>query len=98
MTDKAKAYVRTVWPVLLGHVAAYLIAAGRPLGLHLDSAVAFELAGFLCSTAVYVAGSELEQVRGTGRLARWSRGLGRLVLSLGLDIGRPAYPVFPYGR
>jgi hypothetical protein len=92
MTDKSKAYVRTLWPIVLGHVAAYLVAAVRPFGLHLDTATALEVAGFVCSAVVYVAGSELERVRGTGRLASSARGVGRFVLSVGLDFGRPVYP------
>jgi hypothetical protein len=89
MTDKARSYVRTLWPVLLGHVAAWL--ADRLGVLGMDSATAVLLVGSVATALVYVLGRELERVKRTGRLgdvARWS---GRFLLSLGLDVGQPIY-------
>lgn len=91
MTDKAKAWIRTLWPVLIGHLAVWLMIALGLLHIPVDSGFAAELAGFLAGGFVYVAGYELERVRGSGRLARSVRWLGRFLLSLGVSTGRPTY-------
>lgn len=92
MTDKARAYVRTVWPMLLGHLVAWVVAGLAPFGLVVDSAVAFEALGFVSAVLVYVAGYELERFPGPSRAAQVARSAGRFLISLGLPIGRPEYP------
>lgn len=89
MTDKARSYVRTLWPVLLGHLAAWL--ADRLGVLGVDSATAALLVGTIASMLVYAAGRELERVKRSGRVGDAARWLGRLLLSLGLDTGQPVY-------
>lgn len=92
MTDKAKAYLRTLWPLLIGHVAAWIVIGSGLLHVPVDPALAAELAGFLLGGFVYVAGYELERVKGAGWLARSARAVGRFLISLGVDVGRPTYP------
>jgi hypothetical protein len=92
MTDKARSYVRTLWPVLLGHLAAWAVVQLAPFGVEVNSAQVVTVLGFVLAGLVYVAGRELERVSGSGRIATGARWAGRFLLSLGLDIGQPLYP------
>lgn len=93
MTDRLASYVRTLWPLVLGHLAAILIAAvARATGVELHSAVALELVSLVASGAVYGSGRWLESRVGEHLAARAARWLGRMVLSIGLTTGAPTYP------
>lgn len=87
MTDKAKSAIRTAWPMLLGHLAAWLVASAAPLGIEIDSVFAAEALGWALGTLVYLAGRFLER-------RDWpvNRAAGRFLLSLGFDLGQPLYP------
>lgn len=99
MSNTIAARVRTWWPLLLGHLAAVLVAWAQPalihlapLGVHIDQAVAYEVLSFLLAGAVWEAGRFLERWPARGRAAGPARALGRFLLSLGLRTGQPLYP------
>src|SRR5690606_42062634 len=61
MPDRLAAYVRTYWPMVLGHVATALAAwLGTRLGVSVDSVVAYELIALTASAGVYALGRWLE--------------------------------------
>ena len=89
-TDQIAGRIRTWWPIFLGHIAAVLVSyVLTKTGIHVDSAVAFEVLGFLLGGAVYELGRWLEKQPSPA-----FQRVGRFVLSLGLDVGAPTY----YGR
>jgi hypothetical protein len=92
VTDKARSYVRTLWPVLLGHLAAWIVVKTTPFGFHVDTAQTVTIIGFVLAALVYGLGRELERTAGSGRAAAGARWVGRFLLSLGLDVGQPLYP------
>jgi len=101
--DWLAARLRTVWPMLLGYAAAWLLLVGAPvvdglrstLGVEItDAQVALAL-GVALGALIYEAGQWLENRRGDGRLARLARGLGRLLLSIGVHVGPPTYGLPP---
>ena len=74
MRDRAIAVVRTLWPALIGHAAAWLLVGTGALGLELDPAAAQQAAGWTLFAAVYCLGRWLESQRGPSwpaRVARW---------------------------
>jgi hypothetical protein len=89
MTDKARSYVRTLWPVLIGHLAAWL--ADRLGVLGVDSTTAALLVGSIATMLVYGLGRELERVKRPDRIGTFARAVGRLLLSVGVDTGQPIY-------
>lgn len=92
MSDRLAAYVRTYWPLLLGHLAALLTAwIATRLGVTIDDALVYEALALGLSAAVYAAGRVLEDVAGDSTPARAARLAGRWLLSLGLDTGQPVY-------
>jgi hypothetical protein len=94
MPDRIAGYVRTYWPLLLGHLAAILTAwLARHLGLTIDSTIAYEGLALGLSGAVYAAGRWLEVRPGTSLPARAARWVGHWLLSLGLPTGPPSYPL-----
>lgn len=96
MSDRLAAYVRTYWPLLLGHLAAIITgAASARFGVTIDSAIVYELLALGLSAAVYAAGRWLEDRAGDGALATLARVVARWLLSLGLDTGQPVYGLPP---
>ncbi|MEV7268394.1 hypothetical protein AB0N38_33045 [Micromonospora aurantiaca] len=96
MSDRLAAYLRTYWPLLLGHLAAVLTAwlAARA-GIRVDQAWVYEALALGLSAAVYAAGRWLEDRDGDGTLAVAARLAGRWILALGLDTGKPVYGLPP---
>lgn len=92
VSDSAAAWLRTVWPVLVGHVAGWLVAwlAART-GVRVDEGWMVEALGLAGTAVVYGAGRWLEARRGPGVVAVAARWLGRLLLSAGVATGRPVY-------
>src|SRR5690606_11849695 len=92
MPDRLAAYVRTYWPMVLGHVATALAAwlGGRP-GVSVDSVAAYELIALTASAGVYALGRWLETRAGDGVWPRVARAAGRWLLALGLHTGQPTY-------
>lgn len=87
MSDRSASYIRTMWPLFLGHLAALLVAfAADRFGVHLNDALAFEFVGFAASALVYLLGRKLENSRVTVL-----RGAGHFILSLGLATTQPTY-------
>lgn len=87
MSDRWASYIRTWWPLFLGHVAALLVAfLATKLGFQLDGALAFEIVGFAASALIYWLGRKLENAE-----AGWAKALGKFILSLGLSTGQPTY-------
>ncbi|MFG2059655.1 hypothetical protein ACGFI9_37155 [Micromonospora sp. NPDC048930] len=99
MPDKWSARIRTLWPMLLGYLAAQLLDVGAPvaawahttLGVTVTEQQVAAALGVVLGYAVYEAGRWLERRAGTGRLAEAARLVGRLLLSLGLTTGQPVY-------
>ncbi|WP_018219151.1 hypothetical protein [Salinispora vitiensis] len=92
VSDRAAAYIRTVWPMALGHVAALVAAylAARS-GIRMDETWLIEVMALAAGAAIYAAGRWLEQRTGTSGVARSARWLGRWVLSIGIHTGTPVY-------
>jgi hypothetical protein len=87
LDDKIKARIRTVWPILLGHVATFAVAMILRLsGIEVDSAVIIELTSALASWGIWEAGRRLE-TSGNKYLAP----LGRWLISAGREIAQPNY-------
>lgn len=87
MSDKWASYIRTWWPLFLGHVAALLVTwVAARFGVEIDGALAFEAVGFAASAIVYWLGRKLEN-SGNSILAA----VGRFILSLGLVPAQPTY-------
>ncbi len=100
VTDQLAARIRTLWPMLLGYLAAQLLHLGAPvaawthtaLGITVTEQQVAAVLGLVLGYGVYETGRWLEHRTGTGRTARTARVLGRLLLSLGLPTGPPTYP------
>lgn len=100
MSDQVRAWVRTVWPMLLGQLAVWLLGqswapavvdwAGG-LGVEVTQERVVAALGLVLGAAIYSGGRWLERRTGTGRWARWARVVGRLVLALGIPTGQPVY-------
>lgn len=99
LPDWAAARIRTVWPMVVGYVAARLIVVGAPVATWLERNLGLQVTepqvavgvGIILGYLVYEAGRWLERRRGTGWRARFARGAGRWLLSLGLPTGQPTY-------
>jgi len=88
VSDQLAARLRTVWPLLLGHAAAYLVAAIlRLTGVQVDSGVAVEALSFLASWGIWEAGTWLEK-----RPNPVAQMVGRWLVSAGQVVGPPTYP------
>lgn len=101
LTDAAASRIRTVWPMAIGAIAAWLITrawaapilhALDQLGMPVTRAVLATAISWALGALVYLAGRWLEGRHGQSRAARWARAAGRWVLSLGLKTGQPTYP------
>jgi len=91
VSDQLAARLRTVWPLLLGHAAAWLAALIlRHTGLQLDSALVLEALSFAASWAIWEAGTWLEK-----RPNPVAQVVGRWLVSAGQVIGPPTYPEQP---
>lgn len=91
MSDRAASYIRTMWPIILGHAAAILVTfLATKFGVHVDGALAFEAVGMVASALVYWLGRNLENSSIT-----LLRGVGHFILSLGLATAQPTYATAP---
>ena len=91
MSDRAASYIRTMWPIVLGHAAALLVTyLATKFGIHVDGALAFEAVGMVASALVYWLGRNLENSR-----IELLRGAGHFILSLGLATTQPTYATAP---
>jgi hypothetical protein len=87
MSDTLAARIRTAWPLLLGHVAAFLVAwVLRLTGVEIEVGLALEAVSFAASWAIWELGRRLEA--STSQIAQT---IGRWLLSAGKDIGAPIY-------
>jgi hypothetical protein len=94
MPDRIAGYVRTIWPLVLGHLAAFLAAwVGARVGITVDATWVYELLAVALVTVIYAGGRWLEVRPGTSTPARVARAVGHWVLSLGLPTGPPSYPL-----
>jgi hypothetical protein len=98
LPDRLAAWVRTLWPLAIGHIAAWALLRLNTLGVPADQTLVVEVVAVVATAVVYGAGRWLETRTGEGRAARVARGLGRWVLSLGLETGPPVYPNRPGTR
>jgi hypothetical protein len=99
MSDTIKARVRTWWPLIVGHLAAWLLIRAAPLldwlaglGIVVTDAEVAVVVGLVLAGAVWETARWLERRTGPGRWARVARAIGRWLISLGLHTGAPAYP------
>lgn len=94
MSDGLKSHIRTYWPIALGYLSTIVVVPlAAKLGLNISGEAAYALTGAVMSLVVYSLGRWLET-----RDAPMLRGIGRLLLSLGLNVGQPSYeppPVRP---
>lgn len=87
MSDATRAFIRTIWPMILGALAAMLVtAAARWLGYDLDSGLALSLVTVAAGAVIYKLGHVLERSD-----VALLRGIGHFLLSLGADLGQPVY-------
>lgn len=99
ISDPLAARVRTVWPMLLGYLAARLLVLGAPVADWLRDALGVEVTqpqvaaalGIILGWIIYEAGRWLEKRAGDSGPARLARKLAQLLLSLGLVTGQPVY-------
>jgi uncharacterized membrane protein len=89
LSDRATAYLRTLWPLLLGHLTAWALTHVDALGLPVNNVLVAEIVAFAATAVVYAAGRWAEECRSRAWWARAARGAGRILLSLGLDTGGP---------
>lgn len=98
MSNRLAAYIRTYWPLLIGHLTALVVAyVATRFGFVLDSLIVYEILAVVLTGAVYAAGRWLENRGGDGALAVAARAVARWLLALGLDTGQPVY-VQPEGK
>lgn len=87
LDDVLKARLRTVWPLIVGHVAALLAwLTLRAFGIQVDQAAMIEVASLLLTWGAWEVGRRLE-ASGNNLLA----GIGRWLISAGIAVGPPAY-------
>ncbi|MEW2383395.1 hypothetical protein AB0873_15070 [Micromonospora sp. NPDC047707] len=96
MSDRLAAYVRTCWPLLIGHLTALAVAyVAARWGITIDSLIVYEILAVVLTGVVYAAGRWLEDRTGDSVFAVAARALARWLLSLGLDTGQPIYGLPP---
>jgi hypothetical protein len=96
VSDRLAAYVRTYWPLLIGHLTAYAVAAvADRFGVVIDSLIVYEFLAVGLTGLVYAVGRWLEGRTGESWLAVAARVIARWLLSLGLDTGQPTYGLPP---
>jgi hypothetical protein len=87
MSDQLAARLRTAWPLLLGHLAAFLVAwVLRLTGIQIEVGLALEAVSFGASWAIWELGRRLEA--SSNPIAQ---AVGRWLLSAGKDVGAPTY-------
>lgn len=99
ISDHLAARLRTVWPMLLGWLAAWLLVAGAPvvswlstaLDIHVTHAQVVALLGVAAGWAVYELGRWLEGRPGDSRAAVIARAAGSWLLAAGITTGPPTY-------
>ncbi len=88
MNDLVIARIRTWWPVFLGHLVALLVTwLASTVGIHVDSAIAFEALGAAASLGVWELGRWLEHPDNPP----WMTKAGSWLLALGAAVGPPTY-------
>ena len=96
MSDRLAAYVRTYWPLLIGHLTALVVAyVAAQWGITIDSVIVYEILAVTLTGLVYAAGRWLESRTGEGPMSLAARIVARWLLSLGLDTGQPTYGLPP---
>ncbi len=99
LSDKLASRLRTMWPVLLGYLAAQLLVVVAPitgwlhtaLGVDITEQQAATLLGVMLAWLIWELGRWLEDRRGDGWPTRIARAVGRWLLALGLNTGQPHY-------
>lgn len=85
--DQLKAFIRTMWPVIVGGLTGLLVTwIGDKIGIEVDSNVVMVAVTTVLVGIIYGLGRWLEK-RDNAFLA----GLGRWLVSLGMDLGQPTY-------
>jgi hypothetical protein len=96
VSDRLAAYVRTYWPLLIGHLTAYVVTTvAARWGVTIDSLIVYEILAVTLTGTVYAVGRWLEDRTGESWLAVAARIIARWLLSLGLDTGQPTYGLPP---
>lgn len=92
--DQLKAFVRTIWPAIVAQIAALIVTyLGDKMGIEVNSNAVFGVVTVVLLAAIYGAGRWLEK-----RDNAYAAGLGRWLVSLGMDLGQPTYVKQPDGR
>ncbi|PZG18990.1 hypothetical protein C1I95_12495 [Micromonospora craterilacus] len=96
LSDRWAAYVRTYWPLLIGHLTAAVVAyVATRFGILIDSIVVYEILAVAMTGGLYAVGRWLEARTGDGWLPAAARTIARWLLSLGIDTGQPTYGLPP---
>jgi hypothetical protein len=100
MSDRCAAWIRTMWPLLLGAFAARILAQSwavdvvdllARLGVRVTEVSLTAALSVVAAAAVYGLGGWLERRAGVGRVAVLARAVGRFLISIGLPTGQPTY-------
>lgn len=87
MSDGLRSHIRTWWPIALGQLTTLLVAfLAAKVGVEVSGEVAYAFVSAAVTALVYSLGRWLET-----RTQSWARRTGRLILSLGLNVGAPTY-------
>lgn len=85
--DRLKAMIRTVWPAVVATLAALVATQlGEHLGIKVDSVQVFGLVSLVLLAVIYGLGGWLER-----QTSPPLRTVGRWLISVGMDLGTPAY-------
>lgn len=91
MSDGLKSHIRTWWPIALGQLATMLVTfLATKVGVEISGEVAYALVSAVVTALVYSLGRFLET-----RKSSFAQGVGKFILSLGLDVGQPVYEPKP---
>lgn len=86
-SDVLRSHIRTWVPIGVGFLATILVDwVARKFGIRIEGELAYSMLYAGTTAAVYSLGRWLET-------RRWApaRGMGRMLLSLGLNVGQPVY-------
>lgn len=85
--DSLKAMIRTVWPAVVAWIAAQIVTVlADKAGVSVDGTAVAAVVFAALLAAIYGAGRALE--KSSVPAVAW---LGRLLVSLGMDLGQPTY-------
>lgn len=85
--DSLKAMIRTVWPGIVAWIAAQIVTAlSARAGVDVDGTAVGAVVFAVLLAVIYGAGRWLE-----ARDNAIAAGLGRWLVSLGMDLGQPTY-------